>query len=225
MCSGSAMCEAGECVESCENCSFETGDFTGWTVVDLTEPFIAAAVLEDGMVPGGVVALPGPAFAAQGAQQAYEGELGFGVILPPMEGGSFFGPVTATDGTYVAVNGFDGNGPGTIEFGQDITLREGVTTVEFDYRLGWDLLNEADATVDRTFEVHIEPEGGGKPLETVLIETAAFDTVGDTGLSSGAVDVSTYAGQTVFVNFVWVVPENFTGPAQAELDNIRVLAE
>ncbi len=194
VCSGSASCQAGECVESCENCSFESGDFTGWTVVDLTEPFIPAGVGADGFDPE---------------------QLGF------------FGAVTATDGTSVAFNGFDGNGAsdtGEIAFGQNLDIREGATTLEFDYRVAWDLLNEATALVDRTFEVHIEPAGGGKPIETALVETAAFGTVGDVG-NSGSVDVSAYGGQTVFVNFVWTVPEDFSGPARAELDNVRVLAE
>ncbi|MGH1347965.1 MAG: hypothetical protein ACRBN8_40800 [Nannocystales bacterium] len=193
VCSGSATCEAGECVESCDNCSFETTDFTGWTVADLSEPFVAAGVGADATDPG--------------------------------EG--FFGVLTATDGTSVAYNGFDGNGAsdtGVIAFGQDLDIREGATTLEFDYRVAWDLLNEAEATIDRTFEVRIEPAGGGAPMETVLVETAAFDTTGDV-TDAGSVDVSAYAGQTVFINFVWTVPEDFSGPARAELDNVRVLAE
>lgn len=193
VCSGSATCEAGECVESCDNCSFESADFTGWTLADLSEPFLAAGVGADG--------------------------------FDPDDG--FFGIVTATDGTSVAYNGFDGNGAsdtGEITFGQDLTLRDGATTIEFDYRVAWDLLNEGTPTIDRTFEVHIEPEGGGDPMETVLVETAALGTVGDV-TDGGSVDVSAYAGQTVFINFVWTVPEDFTGPARAELDNIRVLAE
>ena len=177
------------------NCSFESGDFTGWTVADLTEPLLPAGVGADGFDPE---------------------EIFF-----------FYGVLTATDGTSVAYNGFDGNGAadtGEITFGQDLDIREGATTLEFDYRVAWDLLNEGDALVDRSFEVHIEPEGGGEPLETTVIETAAFDTVGDVS-DSGSVDISAYGGQTVFVNFVWTVPEDFSGPARAELDNVRVLVE
>ena len=191
VCSGSATCEAGECVETCDNCSFEAGDFTGWTVIDLLEPFTPAAVYADGDDPGD----------------------------------GFFGIVTATDGLSVAVNGFDGTGATSmvpISFGQDITIRQGATTLEFDYRLAWDLT--FGATLDRTFEVRIEPEGGGKPLETILLETAVASTADDV-ITSGSIDVSAYADQTVFINFVWTVPEDFVGPGRAELDNIRVLAE
>ena len=39
-----------------------------------------------------------------------------------------------TDGTMAALNGWGGNGPGTISIAQDVTLPAGVTTVEFDYR-------------------------------------------------------------------------------------------
>lgn len=194
VCSGSASCEAGECVESCENCSFEDGDFTGWTVVDpIPEPF-NSGVFMDGVLPVGVDP--------------------FG-----------FGPVSVTHGSWAAYNPFLTPTPGTLEFGQDLSLREGATTLEFDYRVAWDLLNFGDGTMDRPFEVHIEPAGGGEPLETVLIHTAVVGMVGDSGASTGSVDLSAYAGQTVFVNFVWSAPEGNTGPGQAELDNIRVLAD
>ncbi len=230
VCSGSGSCVKGECVESCDNCSFETGDFTDWTVVDMAEPFLVATVLMDGEIPGGgkppagAVAPSGLGLAGAGAAP-FAADYGFGVLLPPVEGGIFFGPVTATDGTFVAVNGFDGAGPDEVQYGQDITLRDEATTLEFDYRAAWDMLGFKGSTLDRVFEVRIEPEGGGKPMDTIEIETAAAGTMGDTGVVGGTVDVSGYAGQTVFINFVWVVPEDFTGPAQAELDNIRVLVE
>ena len=193
-CSGSAICESGECVETCVNCSFEDGDFTGWTVVDpIPEPFNSGVVL-DGMLPVGVDP--------------------FG-----------FGPVAATDGSYAAYNPFLTPTPGLLAFGQNLSLREGATTIEFDYRIAWDLLNFGDAVLDRPFEVRIEPEGGGVPLETFLIATAVAGEVGDSGPMSGSVNVAPHAGQTVFVNFVWSAPEGNTGPGQAELDNVRVLGE
>ena len=194
VCSGSASCSEGACVETCVNCSFEDGDFTGWTVSDVDAPFSPAAVVADGDLPLG--------------DDFFE-----------------FGIVTATDGASLGYHGFDGAGPGSIEFGQNLSIREGATTLEFDYRIAWDMITFATGTEDRLFEVHIEPEDGGEPMETVLIDTATNGEIGDSGVVGGSVDVSAYAGQTVFVNFVWNVPEENTGPAQAELDNVRVLAE
>jgi hypothetical protein len=193
-CSGSATCESGVCVESCVNCGFEAGDFTGWTVVDpIPEPFNSGVVL-DGMLP---------------------------VNVDPFG----FGAVSATEGTYAAYNPFLTPTPGLLSFGQDLVLRDGATTLEFDYRIAWDLLNFGDAVQDRPFEVRIEPAGGGAPMETFLIDVAVAGQVGDSGPVSGSVNLAPFAGQTVFVNFVWSAPEGNTGPGQAELDNVRVLGE
>lgn len=46
-----------------------------------------------------------------------------------------------TDGRFAALHGFDGNGPGTIRIGQDVTVTADGTLVEFDYRAAWDLVN------------------------------------------------------------------------------------
>ena len=80
-----------------------------------------------------------------------------------------------TEGTSAALHGFDGDGPGTIEIYQDLTLG-GETALRFDYRAAWDLLNFG-AILDRSFEVVVEPAGGGVPLQTDLILTASAGTV------------------------------------------------
>ena len=99
-----------------------------------------------------------------------------------------------TEGTYAAGHGFDGS-PGTIEIGQDVTLpADSITTLRFDYRGAWDLT--FGATVDRTFEVVVEPSGGGAPLQSDLILTApAGDTVFDTGNLAAMVEAVEQYGQ------------------------------
>lgn len=136
-------------------------------------------------------------------------DLGFG----------FFVSAPLQDG-FSAFHGFDGDGPGTIEIAQDITLPGDSQTLQFAYRGAWDLATFG-ATIDRTFEVQVQPAGGGAPLQSDLILTAAAGTiVNDTGPSTGAVDVSSFAGQAVRLAFVWTVPENLSGPAQFELDSV-----
>ena len=81
------------------------------------------------------------------------------------------------------------------------------------------------ATEDRTFEVNIEPSGGGAPLQTDLILTAQAQTtaIPDSGSNLvGVVDMSTFAGQAVRISFDWFVPQEFTGPAFCQLDNVSV---
>ena len=127
-------------------------------------------------------------------------------------------------GVFAALTGFDGNGPGTISVAQDVGIAPGATTLSFDYRCAWDLLNFG-ATLNRTFEVNIEPERGGAPLQTDVILTAVAGTtaIPDTGGNQTAtVDVSGFAGQRVRISFDWIVPENFTGPAFCQVDNVFI---
>ncbi len=127
-------------------------------------------------------------------------------------------------GVFAALTGFDGNGPGTISLAQDVGLAPGATTLSFEYQCGWDLLNFG-ATLNRTFEVNIEPARGGAPLQTDLILTAVAGTTAlpDTGGNQTAtVDVSGFAGQRVRISFDWIVPENFSGPAFCQLDNVFI---
>jgi hypothetical protein len=79
------------------------------------------------------------------------------------------------------------------------------------------------ATSNRTFEVNIEPSGGGAPLQTDVILTALAGTTAlpDSGGNLlGTVNISSFSGQAVRISFDWVVPQNFTGPAFCQLDNI-----
>jgi hypothetical protein len=127
-----------------------------------------------------------------------------------------------TEGTFAALTGWDGDGPGEIRVAQDVTLLGGADLMTFDYRAAWDLATFG-ATQDRTFEVHIEPSGGGPPMQTTTILTAEVGTIEtDTGDLQGIVDISPFAGSDVRIAFVWTVPESFTGPAFFQLDNVDV---
>ncbi|MCK5038157.1 MAG: hypothetical protein KAS16_03565 [Thermoplasmata archaeon] len=128
-----------------------------------------------------------------------------------------------TDGIFSLQHGFDGAGPGNILLGQDYTVPYGAPTLTFDYRAAWDLVL-VPATIDRTFSVHIEPAGGGAPLQTDLILTAVANTqVDDTGILQGIVDLSPFMGSTIYIDFDWWVPETNSGPAYFELDNIQIV--
>jgi hypothetical protein len=130
-----------------------------------------------------------------------------------------------TDGMFTAFSGFDGSGPGTISLEQDIGLVTAGDSLTFDYRAAWDLVNFGGGTIARLFDVVIEPEGGGGPLATINFITAAPGTfVSDTGQLTGSVNLSAFAGQSIRVSFELTVPEDFTGPAQWQLDNVGLVA-
>ncbi|MBL4621566.1 MAG: PEP-CTERM sorting domain-containing protein [Immundisolibacteraceae bacterium] len=138
--------------------------------------------------------------------------------------GEFF-TTAPTDGDYAAIHGFDGGGPGTISLSQDITVTN-QSTISFDYRAAWDLVNFCNIDCfDRTFDVNIEVAGGGANLANFNILTAVSDTINfDTGNLVGSVDLTSFIGQTVNLSFDWYVPENYTGPAFFQLDNIHSTA-
>ncbi|KGJ86489.1 PEP-CTERM sorting domain-containing protein [Colwellia psychrerythraea] len=136
--------------------------------------------------------------------------------------GSFF-TSAPTDGSVAVLHGFDGNGPGMIKVGQDITVTS-LSTITFNYRAAW--LTTFNANLERNFFVSIEESGGGVVLETFNILTAPINsTMNDTGDLFGSVGLSAYENQTVRMNFVWDIPEHFTGPAFFQLDNVRSIPE
>ncbi len=131
-----------------------------------------------------------------------------------------FFATSPTQGSKVAFTDFDGGGPGTIRLCQDVTLPSGAL-LNFDYRGAWDMT--FGATLDRTFDVTVEPSGGGGALlSETLLTAGAGTTVLDTGSLQGSVDLSAAGPGGRRVCFDWFIPEPFTGPGQFQIDNVSV---
>ena len=139
-------------------------------------------------------------------------------------GAGNFGFASApTDGSYVADNGFDGGGPGTIAIWQDVSIPAGnQATLTFDWRAAWNVF----FGLSRTLDFVVEPGGGGTPMETTNLVTTPNNTGSnsDTGAQSSTFDLSAYAGSTIRVKVVATIPQNFTGPAHMQVDNFSLLA-
>jgi hypothetical protein len=120
-------------------------------------------------------------------------------------------------------NGFDGAGPDQISLAQDVSLPDDSGDLRFDYRLAWDLALTGTATLDREFRVEVQPYGGGPVLQTTVVYTAPAGSIKDSGKLIGHVDVRSFAGQDVRIKFIWNVPENGTGPAFFQLDNVDIV--
>ena len=182
------------------NGSFETGDFTGWISTDIGFPFDPQVV------------------ASAGTTTQFNGFLGPNVGIP-------------TDGDFAVSNGFDGGGPDVILLSQDIGVINAGDALMFDYRAGWDLIGFASGTLlDRFFNVLIEPAGGGASIfdTTILTAEIGTDTSGtpnsDTGPLTALIDLTAFAGTDARLTFQWVIPEDFTGPANAQLDNVKIVS-
>jgi hypothetical protein len=201
------------------NGSFETGNLSGWTVKELT--------------PASNPNLPLSVHPA-GVQYPADSFIAFIYVL------DYFGS-EPTNGQFAALHDFNGNDPATPTSGplqfvnrrelyQDVVLPAGTTTLEFDYRAAWELFRFG-STQDRTFDLEIEPAGGGATLldETILVApnlTIEEDTENPTGGAGfyppGMVDLSAFAGQSVRIKFVWNIPEPGTGFGFFQLDNVRI---
>ena len=131
-----------------------------------------------------------------------------------------------TQGTFAALHGWDGDGPGRIRVTQEMSLLNGADTISFSYRAAWDMT--FGATQPRAFKVRIEEPlaadqcgpGGGLLASHLILQADPGTTVLDTGDLIGEVDISPFAGMDVCLVFEWVVPESFTGPGFFQLDNV-----
>ena len=212
------------------NGSFESGDFSGWTIKELVPASNPNFPLT---VDGAGVEYPAPTFPT--------------FFPPPAPPELDYFASAPTDGVYAALHDFNGDDPTTPGAGgpsttnrrelyQDVTLHPGTTTLEFDYRAAWELFRFG-STMDRVFSVEIEPAGGGSILLSEVILLAvnggfeqdtdigpAPDPPYPSGYPDGIVDLSSLAGQNVRIKFVWNIPEPATGFAFFQLDNVRLNA-
>ena len=132
----------------------------------------------------------------------------FSFVTPAPDGGSYF-----------ADNGFDGNGPGTYTLRQTVAIPAGTATLSWE-----DDVQAGYSGTARTNEVRVLDASGTTTLATVYSYTVPTGFV-DTGWLQHSVDLSVFAGQTVQIAFVQTVPQNFTGPAEYDIDNVQLLAD
>lgn len=130
-------------------------------------------------------------------------------------------------GTYFAWNGFDGDGPSEFYLYQDVTLpADKVSTLSFMYRFEWDFtVYEIPATTPRQLIVQLRDPATNSVLATLYsASTGTFinNPTGDTGWVTVSRDLSAFAGSTVRLYFLEVIPELYTGPATIGFDDISI---
>lgn len=141
--------------------------------------------------------------------------------------GPYFGNAVPFEGAYFANNGFDGSGGLYYDLYQEVTIPSAAQSalLEWSERLQWSI----GGTVGRTYEVTLQPAGGGAPLARLFSTTLGPITAGDSAYVTHSVDLIQaapgVAGQTVRINFHESIPETFTGPAQFDLDGISLVAD
>ena len=177
------------------NGSFETGDFTDWTVQEVGTPLAPWTV------------------SGAGAGS------GFGMQQTAPQDGSFVA-WNGFDGTSVTTE-FIMHQDVTLPANATATL-SWLERIQWDFTLGSTALSSRTHEVelrDPTTDALLET------LYSFSTGTQAQNPSGDTGWTSQSVDVSSHAGSTVRLVFRQFIPEPQTGPGQIEFDDIKIDAE
>ncbi|MCH7751227.1 MAG: DVUA0089 family protein [Planctomycetes bacterium] len=174
------------------NGSFETGDFTGWTVATMGSPFIDWQVTGGGTGAGFGMS---PTAPQDGSFVAWNGFDGGG----PMEFSMFQDVTIPAEVSGVTLEwqdrvrwNFTPGGFASLPRLYDVQVRDPST----------------NAVLDTLF--------------SFSTGTQATNPTGDTGWQTHTADLSAFAGSTVRLFFHEEIPEFFTGPAQIEFDGISL---
>ncbi|MEX1382784.1 thrombospondin type 3 repeat-containing protein, partial [Lutibacter sp.] len=201
------------------NGDFESGDFTGWNLITTNEPFVPWTIL------------PAESRDRPSIIEEEEEEPNF----------DFWWEYEIQEGNHSALNGFDGNGPMVFAMWQEVTICQNSVLTWID-RLAWDLsffggptvVNIGDDLIGppqqqlraqpRIFNVQLRNVQDDSVIATLYTlstdDNEESSTYGDTGYQNHEINLSNYAGQTVKLYFEEIIPENFTGPGQFEIDAI-----
>jgi hypothetical protein len=141
--------------------------------------------------------------------------------------GAGFGMATTApqDGSFVAWNGFDGDGPMEFTLFQDLEVPDGMSSavLQWQDRIQWNFTLGGTATLPRLYDVELRDPVTNAVLETLFsFSTGPQSTnpTGDTGWQTHTADLSAHAGSLVRLFFREQIPQSFTGPAQLEIDGV-----
>jgi Calx-beta domain/Subtilase family/Domain of unknown function (DUF4214) len=184
-------------IELTTNGDFESGDFSGWHMS-------TAAT-------GGL----GTPFEPWSVSRAGAG------------GFNAYGISTTTpqNGSYNAWNGFDGAGPMEFRMYQDVSIPPGSSlTLFWKDRAQWNYC--CGQTKSRTYQVQFRNPATNAVLSIPYVFSTGVESgYHDTGWQLHSSNLSAYAGQTIRIYFLEVIPETYTGPGQIEFDSISISNE
>jgi hypothetical protein len=140
-------------------------------------------------------------------------------------GAGWFSNSSPLAGQFDALNGFDGNAGLVYELYQDVSIPSNHSALlTSHHRIVYDSLG-IPSTLPRMFEISIRNTSNtvlsGLYSQSVVMNGS---TTTDLGWATKSFDVSSFSGSTVRVHFREFIPENFTGPANIELDEISLVA-
>ncbi len=139
--------------------------------------------------------------------------------------------ITPTDGTFAAFTSFDGGPDVTYSLTQAIDVPNDINTADsamlsLDFSVNYNMT--VGPTQERVFTVRFTDESNN---ELFKVEEVRFGLSPNTGNISRTLShdilthLSAYTGQTIIFNLDAYVPERFTGPSKAMVDNVSLLID
>jgi hypothetical protein len=144
-------------------------------------------------------------------------------VCSPFACGFFFNN-EPLEGAFNAVNGFDGSAGYEAFLFQDIEVPAQGGSIALADRIQFDSLGIASSQ-PRVYELQLR-DSSDNVLEILHQEEIFLNgqPYTDLGWRQRGFDVSAHAGETVRLHVSLSVPEDFTGPAQFEIDDVRLIA-
>jgi hypothetical protein len=204
---------------------------------DLSVSLSTELVPEGSGAPTGLVAADGsPVQLANGGFESgtFQGWTATSNGLPELTpwtvlsaGGGFFANSSPREGSFSALNGFDGEAGLEYVLRREIPLPAGALLAALSYydRIQFDGQGQPSA-LPRIYEASLQ-DPAGITLEVFVHEEILLAGQGttDLGWQRRWVDLSPYAGLTIHLVITETIPEAFTGPAQIEFDDFRIEGE
>ncbi|MBL8163707.1 MAG: hypothetical protein JNJ61_17100, partial [Anaerolineae bacterium] len=136
--------------------------------------------------------------------------------------GGCMGLTAPAEGSKYAMSPIDGDGPNNFFLYQDVVI-PAASSVSFTFKYSANISNFGSQP--RVFEAQVRDPGTDSVLETVHTFTAPNGATTNTGgYVTVNADLSAYACNTVRIYFDMFVPENYTGPAQLNIDAVSMVA-
>ncbi|MFN9237906.1 MAG: PEP-CTERM sorting domain-containing protein [Planctomyces sp.] len=138
-------------------------------------------------------------------------------------GGGFFLNSSPNSGGFSAYNGFDGGAGLEYRLYQDVSIDASSATLTTNHRIVY--LGDGTSSLDRIFEINVLDTSdvllANLYTSSTTMNGAPFT---DTGWLNNSLDLSSFIGSTIRLEFFQSIPESYTGPAHLELDDISLSA-
>ncbi|GAA3509614.1 hypothetical protein GCM10022393_22850 [Aquimarina addita] len=144
----------------------------------------------------------------------------------------FTNEILPSDGAYAAYTSFDGNAGDEFTIEQSISVPDEVSNnilamISYDFKVSYNM-GLADVNADRTFTASLV-DSDNNTIKVIDVQSFGLEnnegTLDLTITSDVSQEIIAYAGELITIRFAAYIPESYTGPASAMLDNVSLTIE